>query len=100
MFLYSRTYRSLPPVADPEARQRLMHASAPPILAGTPLDDELLFCVRMERQLREVEAQRGSVTRQELFAAVIREHAVLTEHAAAEYPVTIAAVVTPATNTQ
>ncbi|KAH7485603.1 hypothetical protein PRIC1_004896 [Phytophthora ramorum] len=100
MFLYSRTYRSLPPVADPDARQRLMHAAAPPILGGTPLDDDLLFGARMERQLREVEAQRGIVTRREVFAAVIREHAILAEHAAVEYPVTIAAALTPATNPQ
>ncbi|KAE8889197.1 hypothetical protein PF005_g6963 [Phytophthora fragariae] len=95
MFLYSRTYRSLPPVADLDARQRLMHAGAPPILAGTPLDEELLFCAKMERQLREAEAQRGTITRREVFAAVIREHAILTEHAAAQYPITIAAVITP-----
>jgi hypothetical protein len=92
LFVYARTYRSLNPVADPEARQRLMHATAPPILAGTPLDDDMLFSARMERQLREVEAQRGLVTREEVFAALIREHAVLTEHAAAEYLVPITAV--------
>ncbi|KAG7382006.1 hypothetical protein PHYPSEUDO_005367 [Phytophthora pseudosyringae] len=100
MFMYTRTYRSLVPVVDPDARQRLMHASAPPILGGTPIDDELLFSARMERQLREVEAQRGTVTRQEVFAAVVREHAVLAEHAAAAYPITIAAVLAPTTRQQ
>ncbi|KAL4159293.1 hypothetical protein PRNP1_005056 [Phytophthora ramorum] len=95
MFLYSRTYRSLPPVADPDARQRLMHAAAPPILGGTPLDDDLLFGARMERQLREVEAQRGMVTRHEVLAAMIREHAIMAEHAVTEYPTTFAAVVPP-----
>ncbi|EEY58817.1 uncharacterized protein PITG_11791 [Phytophthora infestans T30-4] len=99
MLAYSRTYRSLTPVADSDARQRLKHAVAPPIPEGTPLDQDFLFSARKERQLRELEAQQGAVTRQELFAAIIREHAILNEHAAAEYPLTIAAVLGPTTDT-
>ncbi|KAE8889192.1 hypothetical protein PF005_g6964 [Phytophthora fragariae] len=98
--MYARTYPALNPVADPAARQRLVHASAPPIIAGTSIDDELLFSAMMERQLRQVDSQRGLVTRHEVLAAVVREHAILAEHAAAEYPTTFAAVVTPGVNLQ
>ncbi|KAL4159298.1 hypothetical protein PRNP1_005061 [Phytophthora ramorum] len=93
--MYAKTYPSLHPVADPAARQRLLHSTAPPILAGTPVDEELLFSATMERQLREVEAQRGMVTRHEVLAAMIREHAIMAEHAVIEYPTTFAAVVPP-----
>ncbi|KAG7382005.1 hypothetical protein PHYPSEUDO_005366 [Phytophthora pseudosyringae] len=98
--MYAKTYPSLNPVADPVARQRLLNATAPPVLAGSPIDDELLFCAIMERQLRDVEAQRGVLTRREVLAAAIREHAILSEHAAAECPATFAAVVTPGVNLQ
>ncbi|KAL3672996.1 hypothetical protein V7S43_002293 [Phytophthora oleae] len=98
--MYGKTYPSLNPVANPVARQRLIHATAPPVLAGSPMDDELLFSAMMERQLREVEAQRGILTRREVLTAAIREHALFSEHAAAEYPSTFAAVVTPGVNLQ
>ncbi|GMF21289.1 unnamed protein product [Phytophthora fragariaefolia] len=93
--MYAKTYPALNHVADPAARQRLVHASAPPLIAGTQVNEDLrlLFSARMERQLRQVESQRGIVTRHELLAAVVREHAILTEHAAAQYPTMFAAVV-------
>ncbi|CAI5718192.1 unnamed protein product [Hyaloperonospora brassicae] len=93
--MYAKTYPSLNPVVDPVARQRLVHATAPPVLAGSAIDDELLLCAIMERQLREIEAQHGILTRREVLAAVIREHAIKSEHAAAEYPSLFAAAITP-----
>lgn len=81
--MYAKTYPSLNPVADPAARQRLMHATAPPVICGTQVDEELLFAAMMERQLRQVESQRGFVTRHEVLAAIVREQAILAEHAAA-----------------
>ncbi|ETI39026.1 hypothetical protein F441_15156 [Phytophthora nicotianae CJ01A1] len=98
--MYAKTYPSLNPVADPVARQRLLHTTAPPVLAGAPIDEDLLYGAIVERQLRETEAQRGGLTRREVLAAAIREHAILSEHAAAEYPTTFAAVVTPGVNLQ
>ncbi|OWY91703.1 ATP-dependent RNA helicase [Phytophthora megakarya] len=96
--MYSKTYPSLNPVADPAARQRLMHATAPPIISGSPIDDDLLLRAILERQLRDIEAQRGTLTRREVLAATIREHVILSEHAAAEYPTTFAAAVTSGVN--
>ncbi|KAK1933716.1 hypothetical protein P3T76_011930 [Phytophthora citrophthora] len=93
--MYSKTYLALAPVADTAARQRLLTAAAPAIAAGTPINDELLLSVRMERQLRELEAQRGMVTRHEVLAAMVREHAILMEHAEAEYPGATAPTVMP-----
>ena len=93
--MYTKTYPSLNPVVDPVARQRLVQATAPPVLAGSAIDDELLLCAIMERQLREIEAQHGILTRREVLAAVIREHAIKSEHAAAEYPSVFAATITP-----
>ncbi|KAE8977348.1 hypothetical protein PR003_g25845 [Phytophthora rubi] len=49
----------------------------------------------MERQLREIEAQREMVTRQEVFDAMIREHALMMEHAEAAYPKAVAPTVMP-----
>ncbi|EEY58816.1 uncharacterized protein PITG_11790 [Phytophthora infestans T30-4] len=98
--MYAKTYPSLTPVADPAARQRLQHSTAPPVLAGSPIKEKLLICAITERQLREIEAQRGGLTRREVLAASIRENAILNEHAAAEYPTTFAAVVTPGVNLQ
>ncbi|GMF32947.1 unnamed protein product [Phytophthora lilii] len=94
--MYSKTYHALAPVADTTARQRLLHAAAPAIAAGTPINDDLFFSVIMERQLREREAQGGMVTRHEVLTAMIREHAILMEHAEAEYPKAIAPTVMPA----
>lgn len=98
--MYAKTYPSLNPVADPVARQRLIHATAPPVLAGSAVDDELLLCAMMERQLREIEAQHGILTRREVLAAIVREHAIKSEHAAAEYPSIFAAAVAPGVNLQ
>ena len=98
--MYAKTYPSLNPVADPVARQRLIHATAPPVLAGSAVDDELLLCAMMERQLREIEAQHGILTRREVLAAIVREHAIKSEHAAAEYPLIFAAAVAPGVNLQ
>ncbi|ETL85928.1 hypothetical protein L917_14600, partial [Phytophthora nicotianae] len=98
--MYSKTYLALAPVADTVARQRLLHAAAPAIAAGTPINDDLLLSARVERQLREVEAQRGMVTRHEVLAAMIREHAIFIEHAEMEYPKAVAPSVMPSEQPQ
>ncbi|EEY58821.1 ATP-dependent RNA helicase SUPV3L1, putative [Phytophthora infestans T30-4] len=95
MSKYSKTYLALAPVADPTAREHLLHAAAPAIDAGTPINDDFLLSARIERQLREIEAQRGMVTRHEVLAATIREHAILMEHAEVEYPKAVAPTVMP-----
>uniref|UniRef100_M4BBS3 Uncharacterized protein n=1 Tax=Hyaloperonospora arabidopsidis (strain Emoy2) TaxID=559515 RepID=M4BBS3_HYAAE len=77
-----------------------VHYAAPPVLAGSAVDDELLLCAMMERQLREIEAQHGILTRREVLAAIVREHAIKGEHAAAEYPSIFAAAVAPGVNLQ
>ncbi|EGZ23281.1 hypothetical protein PHYSODRAFT_466246, partial [Phytophthora sojae] len=70
--MYSKTYLALTPVADATARERLLRAVAPTVYAGTPVNDDALFSAILERQLREVEAQREMVTRHEVLAAMVR----------------------------
>ncbi|KAG7384686.1 hypothetical protein PHYPSEUDO_002379 [Phytophthora pseudosyringae] len=98
--IYSKTYLALAPVADTSARQRLLLAAAPAIAAGTPINDDFLLSARMERQLRELEAQRGMVTRHEVLVAMVREHTILMEHAEAECPRAVVPMVMPSATLQ
>lgn len=98
--MYSKTYLALAPVADTATRQRLLHAAAPAIASGMPINDDLLLSARLERQLRELEAQRGMVTHHEVLAAMVRENAILMEHAEAEYPQAVAPTTMPAATLQ
>jgi hypothetical protein len=98
--MYAKTYPSLPRVADSAAQERLLHATAPPVVSGMPLDEVSLLSTTTERQLREVAAQRGALTHRDVLAAVVREHAILSEHAAATFPTPFAAAVTPGVNLQ
>lgn len=65
-----------------------------------PINDDLLLSAKLERQLRELKAQRATVTRHEVLGAIILEHAILTEYAEAEYPNAVAPVLMPAVTLQ
>ncbi|KAG6948445.1 hypothetical protein JG688_00015091, partial [Phytophthora aleatoria] len=51
-------------------------AAALAIAAGTSINYDLLPSAKIERQLRDIEAQRGMVPRHEVLAAMMRKHAI------------------------
>lgn len=79
---YANNYPALPPVADADAQAILQGTAAPAIAAGAPLSDDLLVRVIYESHAREIVM---GLTAPEVILARKRYHAILHEHAMAEY---------------
>ncbi|GAB9475901.1 ATP-dependent RNA helicase [Globisporangium polare] len=77
---------SLPPVANPAAREYLPDAPAAAILPHTPLDDDLLLQAITEQRGRRAAYERGLLTDNEWLSAEKRKHVILVVHTAHEYP--------------
>ncbi|KAJ8571718.1 hypothetical protein ON010_g5119 [Phytophthora cinnamomi] len=86
--MYSKTYPALTPEASRSARKQLLHVVVPTITAGTLIADDALLLAMEERITRETlsKSEPGGVTQSEVFATMIREHAIMVEHTEPEYP--------------